>query len=76
MEWNPPPSSPKISPLIALGNLGKLVSDTYRREMGERVLVTKGQSVFDVLWSVSIATDDKFRAPRLDGVEFVETTWE
>ena len=41
-----------------------------------RVLVAKGRSVFEVIWSVSIADDGVFRTGRVDEINFVETLWE
>ena len=39
-------------------------------------LFKTGQIVFEVTWSVSITTKLKFSAPRIEGLEHIETLWE
>lgn len=40
------------------------------------VVAAKGRTSFDVQWSVSIGADGVFRAPRIEAVQLVETTWD
>ena len=41
----------------------------------QEVLVTKGKSTFEVIWSVIVTAGRKFRSPRIESVAFVETSW-
>ncbi len=39
-------------------------------------LFAKGNSVFEITWSVSVNVNKKFSNPKIKKIEFIETTWE
>jgi len=39
-------------------------------------LIASGKTVFEVAWSVSVSTNQKFSAPKIEDIKFVETLWE
>ncbi len=46
-------------------------STGYRKE-----LVTNGKSIFEITWSVSVSTTQKFSNPKIESIQHVETIWE
>jgi hypothetical protein len=38
--------------------------------------VATGKSIFEVTWSVSVSTNQRFTSPRIESAEFIETSWE
>jgi len=43
---------------------------------GNETLIASGKTVVDVNWSVSVSVHRAFSRPRIESIEFVETTWE
>ncbi len=39
-------------------------------------VVSKGSTVFEVIWSISVSTTQKFSRPKIEEIKFVETVWE
>jgi hypothetical protein len=42
----------------------------------QREVVASGKSVFEVTWSVSVSTTQKFSNPKIESVQHIETVWE
>ena len=38
--------------------------------------IATGKSIFEVTWSVSVSTNKRFTAPKIENMEFIETSWE
>jgi hypothetical protein len=57
-----------IMPQVTVGNLSLLA--------GDQRLAATGKTVIDVNWSVSVNIKGAFSKPKIDSIEFVETTWE
>lgn len=38
--------------------------------------IATGKSIFEVTWSVSVSMDQRFTAPKVENIEFIETSWE
>ncbi len=38
--------------------------------------VASGKSIFEVTWSVSVSTNQRFTASKIENIEFIETSWE
>lgn len=41
-----------------------------------KVLFSKGQAIFEVIWSVTITTTGVFRSPQIESIKHVGTNWE
>jgi hypothetical protein len=76
------PISPQVESYIFPGRLpssessmsvGSLFPDLYTRS---KELSGKGESVFQVVWSVVVTTRGKLSSPRVESLEYIGTTWE
>jgi hypothetical protein len=57
----------------ALSNLKQLSILAASRE---KTLVKTGKSIFEVIWSVTVSSNDKLSSAKIGSIEFVETLWE
>ncbi len=55
-------------------SIGSLFPDLYTHSKKE--LSGRGESVFQVVWSVVVTTRGKLSSPRVESLEYVGTTWE
>ena len=39
-------------------------------------LVANGKSIFEVTWSITVSTNKKFSNPKIEAIEFIESSWE
>jgi len=44
--------------------------------ISEKTVVKTGKSLLDVIWSVTVTATGKLSAPKIDSVEFLETSWD
>ncbi len=60
---------------IDVGNLA-LFGEIFRHPTTQEVLTAEGRSSFGVLWSHLLSTNQKFRSPRIDEIQFLGTDWQ
>ncbi len=64
--------SPQSKPQSSQSVLGNLFPNVTK----EKVDVKKGESSFDVIWSVLVSTNHKFSKPKIESINYIETIWE
>lgn len=41
-----------------------------------KIIITKGKTVFDIRWSVSLSTNNKLTRAVIDEIKYIDTVWD
>ena len=53
-----------------------LLAHASAKEPTSDKVIAKGKTIFDIIWSVSVSTTEKFSKPKMESIEFIENIWE
>lgn len=78
LTWNISSIGPLTFPPLTMGGESEAASTGRYLPFGfgAAKLLKKGQSIFEIRWSVAVNPAKRLSSPKLEGIDYIETVWE
>jgi hypothetical protein len=48
----------------------------YSPPVKKKILIAKGENIFEMTWSVSVNVNKKFCSPKIEEINYIDTDWD